>query len=112
MKSMVTTALQKRLRHSVSAVLQRRLEALPAEVCSLQRLQRLDVSANALAVLPAAVSQLTSLRSLAARQNRLAALPPELGACSALQVRAGEALVKQHSRGWSIQHSVLVDLLE
>ena len=70
----------------MSAVSQRRLEAVPAEVCSLARLQRLDVSGNALAALPAAVSQLTSLRCLAARQNRLTALPPELGACGALQV--------------------------
>lgn len=75
----------------MSAASQCRLEALPAEVCGLQRLQRLDVSGNALPALPAAVAQLTSLRSLAARQNRLAALPPELGACSALQVHKGIA---------------------
>ena len=67
---------------------QRRLEALPAEVCGLQLLQRLDISFNALAALPLEVAQLISLRSLAVRQNRLAALPPELGACSALQVHA------------------------
>ena len=60
-------------------------------MCSLQALQRLDISFNALPALPAAVGQLTSLRSLAARQNRLAALPPELGACSALQVTEGIA---------------------
>lgn len=75
----------------MSALSQCRLEALPAEVCGLQALQRLDISFNALAALPPEVAQLTSLRSLAARQNRLAALPPELGACSALQVHEGTA---------------------
>lgn len=63
----------------------RRLETLPPEVCSLGRLQRLDLSGNALTALPAGVSQLTSLRGLVVRQNRLAALPAELAACGALQ---------------------------
>ena len=62
-----------------------RLTSIPESICSLAKLQRLDISYNTISSLPAAIGQLTSLHSLKADHNRLTALPAAVSQCSQLE---------------------------
>jgi internalin A len=61
------------------------LTSLPAEICSLNALQRLDLHDNHLTALPPEIGALTALKELFVYNNQLAALPPEIGSLTALQ---------------------------
>ena len=61
------------------------LYSLPSEIGQLTRLQRLDLSGNALWTLPSEIGQLTQLQSLDLSHSGLRTLPAEIGQLTQLQ---------------------------